>query len=242
MQKKARRQKIRKQRRNTHLKKKYSIKFYIGIIMCIFLIPLLCTNLTIVIRGMLFPNEVPRILGIAPMIIVTDSMNTPRSNIAGGDMVFAKDIDTQKLEVDDIILFKQGRSLVLHRIVEIDNSSEGRSFITKGDANNAEDSTPVPAEAVVGIYIMRIPNIGHFVLFMRTGTGILTCIVIPLALFWVYELFQKSQRTKEMEQEIKKLRSDAKNNENVKKEIKNSKPRKRKPQTMRKSADKLSRN
>ena len=209
MQKKTRRQKIRRQRRYARREKKYSMRFYVGIITCILLVPMLCINMTILIRGMISPNEVPQIFGIAPMVIVTDSMNTSRSNIAGGDMIFAQDVDVQKLEVDNIILFKQGKSLVLHRIVEIDDSGEMRSFITKGDANNTEDSKPVLEDAVVGIYKMRVPKLGHFVLFMRTGTGILTCVVIPLVLFFAYELFQRYRKTKEMEEEIEKLRSNA---------------------------------
>ena len=183
-----------------------TFKFYTGLILCIILIPILLMNLAIIIKGVIVPNEVPQIFGTIPMVVVTDSMNTERSNIAGGDMIFAKETNPANLEVDDIILFKHGKSLVLHRIAEIEETNEGRSLTTRGDANNANDTEPILESQVVGVYQFRIPQIGHFILFMKTAPGMLLCIGVPLVVFLGLEIREKNQDAKKKEREIAELR------------------------------------
>ena len=199
---------VRRKRREKRRERrgKNQLYFYTGLVLCILLLPILCINVTVLLKGVASPNEVPKIFGIVPMVVATDSMNTDRTNIAGGDMIFAQEIEREYLQVDDIILFKQGKSLVLHRIVQVDETKTPRQFVTKGDANNAVDTSPVFEAAVLGVYKMRIPNLGRFVLFMRTGTGMTLCIGLPLILFFVYELFQKGRKAKAMEEEMQELR------------------------------------
>ena len=62
---------------------------------------------------------------------------------------------TKEVEKGDIITFKQDEDLITHRIMEID----GDKIITKGDANNSED-TPVEMVQVLGKVEKIIPKIG----------------------------------------------------------------------------------
>ena len=116
----------------------------IGAILCVILIPILIVNVTMIVKGLVNPSKVPTFGGYSPLIVLTDSM-FPK--IESGDLIVVKSIDAAEVAEGDIISFfdpdSSGTAVVTHRIISIiDNGS----FITQGDANNAEDETPVPPE------------------------------------------------------------------------------------------------
>ncbi len=77
----------------------------------------------------------------------------------------------------DIVTFQSGGSLTTHRIV---GEREG-AFVTKGDANNTEDSTPVAKEDIVGRVVLTIPEVGVVLGYLKTPMG-LCCLVLLCAL------------------------------------------------------------
>jgi len=191
-------------------KKRVRITSILAICLILLLLPILFFNVNIIIKGILNPDEVPMIFGISPMVVLTDSMNTGNASITAGDMIFAKSIETNQLKEDDIILFKEGNGLVIHRIIKINDVDGQLEFTTKGDANNVEDINPVVATNVVGIYLGRIPIIGHFVLFLKTPLGMLLCIGMPLVLFLVYDNIQKEKDRIAYQLELAKLQEHVK--------------------------------
>jgi signal peptidase I, archaeal type len=183
------------------------IKTFIGFLICLLLLPILVLNISIIIKSVLYPEQVPTIFGVAPMVIVTDSMNAGNDSIAAGDIIFAVKTDIRQLVIGDIILFKHGKGLVLHRIVSINESENGRAFVTKGDANNAQDSELVYAESIIGKYIERIPKFGHFVLFLKTTLGMVIFIILPIFIILGYELFKKNRAYRKQKLEFDELQS-----------------------------------
>lgn len=65
---------------------------------------------------------------------------------------------TKDVKEDDIVTFKDDNMIITHRIVRV----EGKQIVTKGDANNVEDS-PISKKQVIGkvTYIAR--NVGKFI-------------------------------------------------------------------------------
>jgi signal peptidase len=51
-------------------------------------------------------------------------------------------------------------SLITHRIIAVQNGPEGTGYITRGDANGADDE-PIVAAQVMGKVIYSIPYVGH---------------------------------------------------------------------------------
>lgn len=169
---------------------------WIAIVICVLLIPILIANIVIIVRGSLNPDEIPTAFGYAPMVVVTESMNTGEpDSIKGGDMVVAQKTDVDQLEVGDIIMYQSGQSAVIHRIVDYDAESD--SFITQGDANNTTDIDPVSKDNIIGEYILGVPEVGNLVLFSQTPLGMLLCIAVPIVLLLVYDFIAKrlSRRT-----------------------------------------------
>jgi signal peptidase len=74
--------------------------------------------------------------------------------ISSGDLVLVKEVDVEKLEQGDVIAFREGTSVVTHRIVEVMNEGDAKRFRTKGDNNNVADPLLVRPEMVEGVYLL----------------------------------------------------------------------------------------
>lgn len=167
----------------------------LGVVLCVILVPLLLLNIILIIQSAVNPDEVPGIGGYKPMMVLTDSMDP---KIKSGDLIIIKEVDPNTLEEGDIITFfdpaGNGHTTVTHRIeTRIDDPKSGLYFETKGDNNNTSDSRPVKADAVVGIYLFRIPVVAHIAMFMQTVPGLIICIFVPLIAFVAYDLIRRRQ-------------------------------------------------
>jgi len=95
---------------------------------------------------------------IVPSVVLTDSMAgaVDRGSVA----LIRKTFD--EIEEGDIIQFRSDRNLmVIHRVIEIRTDLFGNPyFITKGDANDRPDSSPVPLDQVTGVVFGSFRHIG----------------------------------------------------------------------------------
>ena len=197
-------------------KKHGRILMVIGAVLCILFGFLLICNLTIIIKGTLFPEKPPSVMGVTPMVVLSGSMSgEAEGHIEVGDLVFVGKAEAEELEVGDIIAYLSGGSAVTHRIVAIDTAEDGSLlFTTKGDANEVEDTEPVTEEQLIGIYRGRIPKVGDFALFLRQPLGMLLFIGVPLLAFIIYDVVRRQRyasreksKALEMEAELERLRS-----------------------------------
>ncbi len=163
----------------------------LGAILCILLIPILIVNVTMIVKGYVHSDQVPTFGGYAPLIVLTDSMFP---QIQSGDLIIIKTVDPQTLAEGDVISFfdpdGNGTSVVTHRIVDV-LTDGGLQFVTKGDANNAEDLSPVPADSVVGLYQTQIAGAGNVAMFLQSTPGFFVCVGAPILLLVGYELIRR---------------------------------------------------
>jgi len=68
----------------------------------------------------------------------------------------AIEIKPKDLHIGNIISYKQGNDIIVHRIVDIGRDSDGIYYITKGDNNDAVDSNKVRTEQIQGQIILLI--------------------------------------------------------------------------------------
>ena len=151
-------------------------------------------------------DGVPAIFGKSLITIETKSME---DTYKVGDLVFMKklsDEDKLNLKVGDIITFRtsvdingDGKigDINTHRIHEHEEGST--IFVTKGDNNPNPDNvatsnTPaytVHTSDIIGICKEngRIAGLGAVLGFLRSSLGFFLCIVLPLILFFLYELY-----------------------------------------------------
>ena len=179
----------------------------VGIILCVILIPILIINCTLLVKGWTNKDEVPKFLGYAPMIVLTDSMvGNNEDNFGGGDLIFVKTVKTEEVKKDDVISFfdpqGNGTSIISHRVVEIINEDGKTSFKTKGDNNNTEDKFPVPAENLAGVYTgFKIAGAGRIAMFMQTPWGLIICVIVPILLLIGWDAVRRARYNKKHEED-----------------------------------------
>lgn len=191
--------------------------------------------LSLVITAMVFGAQksedgVPSLFGKSFITIESPSM-TGTYNM--GDMVIMT-----KLTREEKLNLKEGQIITFRTSIDIDNDGkpgdlnthrihEGRgdtlSFVTKGDHNPYPDNVgdnpyEVHVDDIIGVCeeddVFR--GLGNVIKFLSSSLGFFLCIVLPLILFFLYELYNfitvlMSERKKlasanaaETEEEIKR--------------------------------------
>ena len=173
---------------------KKAIKIVMNVLAWVLLI--LALLITLVVFSSEKNNGVPNIMGYSPMTVESDSM---KDTFKKGDLIIVKEIDdVGDLEEGDIITFwtiiDGQRAKNTHRIVKVNKNDDGSiaDFITRGDNNKGiDDDIPVSTGDVIGEYTGRkIGGAGKVMDFLRTKRGFFICIIIPMALFFLFELYK----------------------------------------------------
>lgn len=178
---------------------------------------ILALNLIIVFKSLTKPDEVPSLLGYKPFIVMSGSME---SNISVGDLVIVKDVDTNTLEINDIIAFREDKIVTTHRIIDKVESNGEICYKTKGDANNIEDDEIVCPNKIEGKYKTKIPKVGTTILFIQEPLGftiMMLTIVIICMIFYIINNrsnddefeFESEEEKKEFE-EFKRMKNNKK--------------------------------
>jgi signal peptidase len=112
-----------------------------------------------------------------------------------GSLVVTGPVDTDTIEVGDIILFRPGygtNNRIIHRVIEIHEDSELR-FSTRGDANLNPDPVRIHVDNVDGRVLLNLAGFGGFIEFLRTTPGFCTMVVGPAAILlaaYVYNVWR----------------------------------------------------
>jgi signal peptidase len=139
----------------------------------------------------------PKFLPYQALVVRSGSMSP---TIPTGSIVFYKKVHADKVKVGDIIVFNkpgQANEKVTHRVYKISNSSTGRFFTTKGDANGAPDSWRVPAVGTGWVSAVHIPTLGYALAALQSTLARLLLLVIPalaLGVITLYEIWRERGR------------------------------------------------
>lgn len=146
-----------------------------------------------------------------------------------GDIVIVEGVNPKDLKTDypnsDIIIFyspEDNRTLIVHRIIGVENIDGTLYFETKGDGNGYPDVWPqtptggfdpwdpqlggkgVPQSDVVGKVVMRIPWFGWVTMVMRDNSFVLPIIIALILLLVILEFVIPLLREKKPQQESPK--------------------------------------
>ncbi len=143
----------------------------------------------------------PKPFGVGVAVVESGSM---QSSMKVGDLLIVKERD--EIAVGDVIVYRSGRMLVVHRVIAID----GDAITTKGDANNTAD-TPFDKSAYEGTVVKRVPFIGMLLDGIKSPIGILLLAAIAIL---IIELSRSGGRNsdeptaEELRAEIEKLKRE----------------------------------
>lgn len=117
------------------------------------------------------------LFGYSSFAVISGSM---QPSIDVYDIIVVKKVAQSKLSAGDIIaFFDGGGNVITHRIAGISESDGKIRYITKGDANNANDTESIPYENVIGKYSFKIPG----------GVRVFAAITSPLGIVLIILLF-----------------------------------------------------
>lgn len=110
-----------------------------------------------------------RLIGLDVLVVQSGSME-PAYHV--GSLVYVKPVDPAELKAGDVITFELGGGVRgTHRIVEVIDDDD-LAFVTKGDANEEADISPVRPADIVGQVKFTIPVLGYLVAYIQHPPGI----------------------------------------------------------------------
>jgi len=163
--------------------------------------------ITVVIMGFTifatttFDKNNRSIFGIKFYIVKTDSMSKSDKNandkihFNAGDLIIVKNVkDKKSLKKGDVISFQSLNEesfgeTITHMIYDCVYDIEGNliGYKTYGTNTGTVDESVVQPEYVMGKYIGKLPNVGHFFRFLKTTPGYIVCILIPFMILIIYQ-------------------------------------------------------
>ena len=175
---------------------RYIVFSFIGIVLGLFVY-------TQNAKGLL-KDKIPMPFGYGMSVVLSGSME---SRLSVDDLVIIK--ATDNYNVNDIVLFQDGNSLVIHRIIEID----GDTVTTKGDANNIADE-PINKSQIKGVLVYDIAGLGAVVNILKQPVSV---FIILAAAFLLTEFSYRKEKDTDTEEldEIKKMIEELKKDKNT---------------------------
>lgn len=175
---------------------RYIVFSFIGIVLGLFVY-------TQNAKGLL-KDKMPMPFGYGMSVVLSGSME---SRLSVDDLVIIKATDNYK--VNDIVLFQDGNSLVIHRIIEID----GDTVTTKGDANNTADE-PINKSQIKGVLVYDIAGLGAVINILKQPVSV---FIILAAAFLLTEFSYRKEKDTDTEEldEIKKMIEELKKDKNT---------------------------
>lgn len=133
-------------------------------------------------------DGIPSIGGYSFFTVESNSMYP---TLKKGDFIVDKKVNIDKLKAGDIISYfasEKGTNIIKTHRIEYITFEDTYLITTKGDNNNTIDSVIVTEVDYVGKYNdIRIPLLGYLIDFLKSTFGFLFCILIPLAIIFIYQ-------------------------------------------------------
>lgn len=150
------------------------------------------TVLLLAVMVVALPFSVPKLFGYQIYNVLTQSME-PAMPV--GSAIYVKRCDPQALRQGEIITYRLSEATGLvetHRVVE--NDTQAKQLITKGDANALPDVDPVSYERVVGKVVVCIPVLGTVSEMLHSGPGVTACVAIFALAIILWTLADKTKK------------------------------------------------
>lgn len=126
-------------------------------------------------------NAFPMPFGVGTAVVMSGSMEPA---LSVNDLVFVR--EAEDYEIGDIVVYQSGNSLVIHRIMDI----QDETVILKGDANNVADE-PISEIYVKGRLFFALPYVGGLMRVIKSLPG--TIVLLGAAIFLLERSWRKEK-------------------------------------------------
>lgn len=189
-------------------------------------IALIAASIFVLLTVVMTPaDQVPQVMGFSILRVLTGSMEP---EIPENAMLLVRKTDPETLKAGDVISFYSPDPLLdgalnTHRILRVEREGDRLQFITKGDANPAEDQQRVSEDSVVGKVVFVSTAIGKLVRLISNPLVFGLAILLPLAIMLIGNLVsalrsaillarqEEEEAVRQALEDIKTLRSKQEN-------------------------------
>lgn len=136
---------------------------------------------------------IPKLLGLKVYVIESESME-PQYPL--DSIVYVADADAEEIGAGEVITYYLGSDttyVMTHRVIKIDK--EKQEFVTKGDANMAEDIEPVAFSRLVGKVVFKIPFLGKAAGLFKSKQKLAAIFVIIFLVWLAADRLKKSKKS-----------------------------------------------
>ncbi len=162
--------------------------------------------LLLAIAGLFLASMLPIPGNIEIKIVKSGSMEP---TILTGSIVVVK--PAASYAKNDIITFGEDTKQQIpttHRIIDIQGDFSTLTYITKGDANEEADGTPITQRDIIGKVVFWVPYMGYVLDFARQPIGFTLMIGIPAGIIILDELIRIFNEVRGMRKPVVAKRRD----------------------------------
>ena len=170
------------------------LKKTLNIVIDVLIIVMLIVSALVAGLALTSKNDgIPNVLGYAPLSVQSDSM-VP--TFESGDLIISSIVNEDtEISKDDVITFVQSINgtdqLNTHRVIEIQESDGFIFYVTKGDNNPDPDPDLIAKQDVLAKHTgVVLGGFGVFYDFLTSQTGFFFVILLPLIIFFIYEVIR----------------------------------------------------
>lgn len=190
-------------------KAKKIIGVVVNVILWLFVVFAICVTV-LAVSASANKKGVPTVGGKCYLSVESESMNAAKpswvsagkpSGFKRGDLIIGEYIAgnasaINKIEKGDVVTFETsvGGKVIRnsHRVIDVGYKSDGVTvdyLKTQGDNNALADGDSVYTDKIIAVYTgKKIAGVGGALSFLSSQTGFGLCILLPLAIFFAYEL------------------------------------------------------
>lgn len=143
----------------------------IGILFCIFVLAIIIQQL----RTVKEEEYIPSMFGCTYLNVLSESM-VPEFQTY--DLVIGKKTDTiEGVRIGDVVTFRDGQTLVTHRVVGVNQNG---GLVTRGDANDINDINAVTSDLMVSKHVVTIPKAGYIIAKLQDPIFLLVLWIVTM--------------------------------------------------------------
>jgi signal peptidase len=158
----------------------------LGTLAAVLVVVVACFVLVIVIATRFAQKQEFTAFGHPVLVVLSGSMSPV---IDTGDLIIDSGVSPAQashLRVGQIITFADSagsKKIITHRIHRVVRENGRVLYETKGDANNAPDSSLRPASDVIGTYVTKVPRGGYFLVNLHRPLVLGLLLLAPMLWF-----------------------------------------------------------
>ncbi len=167
-----------------------AVKIIVNVLVCIVIILATCITLITISSQ---KNGYFRIFKSIPLTIKDSSMEP---TIKKGSLIITKEYKNNDIKEGDVISYRsidKNNTLEIKtgRVKTIITVNEQTTYITEFDNKEYTDSEQVNSKNVISIWNgKKVSTLGTIIDFLNTKVGFFICIIVPLALLFIYQLYK----------------------------------------------------